>query len=42
MESIKISADSVGNVSYKIKYLTNQTQEAAVQKKDWSSTEKIL
>lgn len=33
MESIKISADSVGNVSYKIKYLTNQTQEAAVQKK---------
>ncbi|AJK89827.1 MULTISPECIES: transglutaminase domain-containing protein [Lysinibacillus] len=33
MESTTISADSLGNVSYKIKYLTNQTQEAAVQKK---------
>jgi len=33
MESTTISADSLGNVTYKIKYLTNQTQEAAVQKK---------
>lgn len=33
MESTTISADSLGNVSYKIKYLTNQTQEAAVQKR---------
>ncbi|MEQ6357139.1 transglutaminase domain-containing protein [Lysinibacillus sp. M3] len=33
MESTNISADSTGNVTFKVKYLTNQTQEAAVQKK---------
>lgn len=33
MESTAISADSTGNVTFKVKYLTNQTQEAAVQKK---------
>ncbi|UPW83424.1 transglutaminase domain-containing protein [Lysinibacillus sp. Ag94] len=33
MESTAISADSMGNVTFKVKYLTNQTQEAAVQKK---------
>ncbi|WP_155593452.1 transglutaminase domain-containing protein [Lysinibacillus cavernae] len=33
MESTTMSADSLGNVTYKVKYLTNQTQETAVQKK---------
>ncbi|MEB2281559.1 DUF5050 domain-containing protein [Lysinibacillus xylanilyticus] len=33
MESTAISADSMGNVTFKVKYLTNQTQEAALQKK---------
>lgn len=33
IESTNISADSTGNVTFKVKYLTNQTQEAAVQKK---------
>lgn len=33
MESTAISADSMGNVTFKVKYLTNQAQEAAVQKK---------
>lgn len=33
MESTAISADSMGNVTFKVNYLTNQTQEAAVQKK---------
>ncbi|MFJ7983062.1 transglutaminase domain-containing protein [Lysinibacillus xylanilyticus] len=33
MESTTISADSTGNVTFKVKYLTNQTQEAALQKK---------
>lgn len=33
MESTVISADSMGNVTFKVNYLTNQTQEAAVQKK---------
>ncbi|MGE7949168.1 transglutaminase domain-containing protein [Lysinibacillus sp. NPDC093688] len=33
MESTTISADSTGNVTFKVKYLTNQTQEATVQKK---------
>ncbi|WP_342504285.1 transglutaminase domain-containing protein [Lysinibacillus sp. FSL L8-0126] len=32
-ESMTVSADSLGNVTYKVKYLTNQTQEVAVQKK---------
>ncbi len=33
MESTTISADSTGNVTFKVKYLTNRTQEAALQKK---------
>lgn len=33
LQSISMSADSVGNVTYKVKYFTNATQEAAVQKK---------
>lgn len=32
-ESMTVSADSLGNVTYKVKYLTNQTQEVAVQKR---------
>lgn len=34
IESTMVSADSLGNVTYKMKYLTSQTQEVAVQKKD--------
>ena len=33
LESTAISADSSGNVTFKVKYFTNQTQEVAVQKK---------
>lgn len=33
MESTTISADSAGNVTFKMKYFTDQTQEAAVQQK---------
>ncbi len=33
IESTMVSADSLGNVTYKMKYLTSQTQEVAVQKK---------
>ncbi|MFJ7733285.1 transglutaminase domain-containing protein [Lysinibacillus sp. NPDC097231] len=33
LESTAMSADSTGNVTYKTKYFTNQTQESAVQKK---------
>ncbi|WP_431808825.1 transglutaminase domain-containing protein [Lysinibacillus sphaericus] len=33
LQSISMSADSVGNLTYKVKYFTNATQEAAVQKK---------
>lgn len=33
IESMTVSADSLGNVTYKVKYLTNQRQEEAVQKK---------
>ncbi|KOS64582.1 DUF5050 domain-containing protein [Lysinibacillus agricola] len=33
LESTTISADSTGNVTFKVKYITNQKQEAAVQKK---------
>lgn len=33
MESTSISTDSTGNVKFNVKYLTNQTQEVAVQKK---------
>ncbi|EON74099.1 transglutaminase domain-containing protein [Lysinibacillus sphaericus] len=33
LEGVSITSDSEGNVTLKVKYFTNQTQEAAVQKK---------
>ncbi|WP_107950663.1 transglutaminase domain-containing protein [Lysinibacillus parviboronicapiens] len=33
LEGVSITSDSEGNITFKVKYFTNQTQEAAVQKK---------
>ncbi|MGE7092373.1 transglutaminase domain-containing protein [Lysinibacillus sp. NPDC048646] len=33
LENVSITSDTKGNVTFKVKYLTNQTQEATVQKK---------